>query len=170
MPAPKADLSRLSISQLATATGRDRRTIVKALAGLEPSSKRGRAKVYKAQAALEHIYLGQERLSLADEQARLASERADAEYLKNAQLRGNLISPDSTDRALIALATVVSSRLQSLGTRTAPALAAERSRAKCQGIVDEAVADALLELADGGQEAQARLDGPGHGGASAARH
>ena len=168
MPTPRPDLSRLSISQLAQVTGRDRRTITKALAGLKPRSMDGRAKLCEPRAALERIYLGQERLSVVDEQARLAKERADAQYLKNAEARGELVPARTMDTALIALASVIGGRLESLGSRLAPALAAEGTLARCQELVDEAVASALLELAQSADEAQKRSNGKDLSGATPA--
>lgn len=165
MPTPGPDLSLLSISQLAIITGRDRRTITKLLAGMRPASAEGRAKLYEPPAALERIYLGQERLSVADEQARLHKARADAQEIRNARDRADLVPADATDRATIALATVVSARLQSLGARLAPALAAETTRARCQEIVDGAAEEALRELAESAEEARTRTNA----GASGAR-
>ncbi|MHC4934126.1 MAG: hypothetical protein ACYTGV_18285, partial [Planctomycetota bacterium] len=121
----------------------------------EPVARDGRTIWYPATAALERVYLGEE-LDLTRERARLAKEQADAQELKNAQARGELIPPEEMDRAVIALNTVVSSRMQGLGVALAPKLAAEGNRAHCQEIVDGAVATALHELADAATEAGAR--------------
>ena len=57
----------------------------------------------------------------------------------------------------IALATVVGSRFQGLGARTGTALAAASTPARCQEIVDQAVAEALHELADAAGDAKGKL-------------
>ncbi len=142
--------------------------VTKLLRGLEPLSSHGRAKLYDARAALEKIYLGQRRLSAADEQARLAKEKADAQALKNARERGELVGADGMDRGLIALASMVGTRFQLLGVRTARALAAETTPIGCQKIVDEAVEAALLELSQAGEEASSRVKAAGSGRATAA--
>ena len=158
MPTHRPDLTRLSITDLEQLTGLRRETIrkrLKAEPALEPVAKDGRTVWYPARESLERVYLGED-LDLTRERARLAKEQADAQELKNAQARRELIPPEETDRAVIALATVVSSRMQGLGVALAPKIAAEENAAACQEIIDDAVAKALHELADAAAEASAR--------------
>ena len=157
MPTQKADLSRLSITQLRELTGRHATTIRKRLKGLKPLAKDGRTIWYAPREALPLLF-GIGGLDLTAERARLAKEQADGQELKNALARADLVLPDAMDRATIALATAVSSRLQAIGTRTAPALAVERKVPGCQKIVDEAVDQALLEISEAADEARARMD------------
>jgi phage terminase Nu1 subunit (DNA packaging protein) len=155
VPTQKADLSRLSLTQLQELTGRHPTTIRKRLSGLKPIAKDGRTIWYAPREALP-LLVGSAGLDLTAERARLAKEQADGQELKNALARADLVLPDAMDRATIALATAVSSRLQAIGTRTAPALAVERSVPGCQKIVDAAVDQALHELADAADEAKER--------------
>lgn len=157
MPTHKADLSRLSITQLGELTGRARETIRKRLNGLKPVAKDGKTIWYAPREALPLLFK-KGGLDLTDERARLAKEQADAQELKNAISRGDLVLPDATDHATIALATAISARFQALGTRLAPTLAAEGKAAGCQEIVDEAVRQALLELAEAAEKAKAKID------------
>jgi len=90
----------------------------------------------------------------------LAKEQADAQELKNAEARGELVSADQIEGAMIWLTTSLSARLQSLGVRIAQELAAEGTAAGCQGIVDEQVNAALNELADGADRAAAGWSRP----------
>lgn len=98
MPTTGPDLSQLSISQLAELVGKDRRTVTKLLRGLVPLADGGRSKVYGSRAALERIYLGVERLDVAEEQARLARARAEAQELKNREALGELLPRDACIR------------------------------------------------------------------------
>jgi hypothetical protein len=161
VPTHKTDLSRLSISQLHELTGRTPRTVRKRLNGLKPIAKDGRTVWYAPREALP-LLVGIGGLDLTAERARLAKEQADGQELKNALARGDLVLPDAMDRATIALATAVSSRLQAIGTRTAPALAVEGSVPGCQKIVDGAVDQALHELSETADKARARAR-PGRG-------
>ena len=160
MPTHKEDLSRLSITQLHELTGRARATIRRRLEDLEPTARDGRTVWYAPREALPLLF-GIGGLDLTAERARLAKEQADGQELKNALARADLVLPDAMDRATIALATAVSSRLQAIGTRTAPALAAEGKVAGCQKIVDEAVAQALLELSEAADKADTRVGSEG---------
>ena len=58
MPTHGPDLSRVSLSQLRTLTGRGERTIRKLLAGLEPVDEDGRTRWYDSGAALSRIFNG----------------------------------------------------------------------------------------------------------------
>jgi len=155
------------MTQLRQLTGCSQPTLKKRLGGLEPSARDGRTIWYEAREALPRIF-GVGGLDLTSERARLASEQADAQELKNALSRGELVPPDTMDQAMVALSTAISARLQSMGTRTAQALAAETSAAGCQGIVDEAVGQTLHELVEEAEKAAARLARPTAGRSSAA--
>lgn len=157
MPTHKPDLSRFSMTQLMEMSGRARETVRKRLAGLKPCASDGKTAWYSAREALPRLF-NQGGLDLTAERARLAKEQADAQELKNALSRGDVVLPDAMDRSTIALATAVSARLQSIGTRTAQALAAEATAAGCQEIVDEAVEQALLELVKSADQASSKIE------------
>jgi len=150
LPTHNPDLSRFSLTQLRELTGHAERTIRKRLGGLEPVAKDGRTVWYAARPALERIYLG-ESLDLTRERARLASEQADAQALRNQQQRGEVVPAEDMDRALIAVSTLTSGRLQGIPRSLAPELAAESTPAKCEAIVEKAILEALGDLADQGQ-------------------
>lgn len=152
MPTHKANLTRLSIRSLAELTGFANETVSKRLreAGLTPVVRDGRTLIYETRPALRVLF------ATADpqaERARFDRARADAVELKNRQVRGELVPAADQDRAVIALATLTSSRLQGIPAAIAQELAATRKPAEAHAIVERAIHAALHELADAGQAA-----------------
>lgn len=155
MPTYRDDLGALPLSRIAWLASMKPQTARNRLDGkLEPLRKDGNRLIYETRPALR-ILLGGDSLNPQD---RLAIAKAESQELQTAQDRGELVPGDATDRTVIALATMVSSRIQSLGQRTAPRLAAESEPARCQEIVDEAATEALLELSEAAEEAAGRLE------------
>lgn len=97
--------------------------------------------------------------SLPQERAQLARAQREAQELKTRKLSGDLVPAADLDRALITLASAVSSRLQSVAPVLAPQLAAAGTPAACEKLVAEAIADALHDLADAGEQAATRARG-----------
>lgn len=92
MPTHKADLSLLSISQLATVTGHTRATVAKRVgAKLDPVRTDGRTKYYSAPAAVGIVCGTGSGLDLSEERARLARAQTEATELRNATTRGELV-------------------------------------------------------------------------------
>jgi len=98
------------------------------------------------------------RLDPQQERARLDHLRSEAQELKNAQERGELVPGDDLQKALVALATAARSRILAVPSKLAQALAAAATPAEAHKIVEEALTEALEELAAEGDRAQATLD------------
>jgi phage terminase Nu1 subunit (DNA packaging protein) len=152
MPTHRDSVRMLSVSQLREATGMAAFTIVKRLraAGLEPVARDGRTTRYDAQRALPILFVAGDPTA---ERARFDRVRADAQELRNQQLRGELVPAAGLDRTLIGFATRVTGRLLALPARIAHELAADHTPAGCQKLVYDALEHALQELADAGSEA-----------------
>lgn len=90
MPTHHRSLDLVSLSDLATLTRRDRRTIRKALAGVAPAKRDGKTIWYSAPVALDAIYTGTA-LDPQRERARLDAARADLAELQAATRRGELL-------------------------------------------------------------------------------
>ena len=145
----------ISINKLAELTGIDRRTIKKRLEGLLPK-KRGRAYQYDSTQALPAIYSNAARaaqgprtkdpntakLNYEAEKARLAKEKADAQELKNAETRRELVPVAEVAQAWGRIVTGIRNQFLALPNRLAQilettgtteqrrALKAERNRLK----------------------------------------
>ena len=123
-----------------------------------PMAMRGKQALFPARAALERLLLGRrEAINPAQERAR--RDRADA-MLKELALRERteeLIPRVECARALSALATTVSSRLQSLPSMLAREVASETRPAVCEARLREAIHQALNDLANRGAQAMAEL-------------
>lgn len=157
MPAPRRSLTVLTPTELAEMLRMKADTVRRKLAeaGVEPRVQDGRVRRFDSLEALSAL-LASDKLDLSAERARLAKQQADAQALKNAQQRGELVPAADQDSALIGLSTVVSSRLQGMGTALAPKLAAEPKPARCQRLVDDAIEAALSDLAREGERAAQR--------------
>jgi len=92
------------------------------------------------------------------ERAALDQARREAQELRNAQERGELVPGDDLQRTLVHLAMATRSRILAVPSKLAQALAAAESPAQAHKIVEEALCEALEELADEGERAQATLD------------
>ena len=84
------------------------------------------------------------------EQERTEHERVKRELaeLDLAELRGELLPADATDRVVVALAQIVKGRLLGLPTKLAPALAAAGEPKECAAILERAINEALEALAE----------------------
>jgi len=160
MPTHKADLSRLSLTQLAELTGRAKDTVSKLLrlAGLEPVARDGRSLYFVPRLALPVIYGIGTGLSLEAERARLANQQADAQAMKNAVTRGELLSVDETEATMVAVSTAIRAALLALESKLAPALDGAETIVQRAAVIREHVHEALSMLAALGDAAQAAAE------------
>lgn len=91
-------------------------------------------------------------LDLVVQRARLAKEQADEKALTNAQLRREVVPSDDVERGYITLATTISQRARAIAAAMCEDLAAESDPAKCEELLENAVDDALSELANIGRQ------------------
>jgi phage terminase Nu1 subunit (DNA packaging protein) len=154
LPTHGPDLSRLSVSQLATVTGFDRRTVRQRLAGLEPVEQTGRELRYESRAALAQLYVG-DTLELNRERARLAAAQAERVEMQNGVERGELVPAADVERFTVGLLSACIQRLDALPAKIAPDAHAAPSIAGCEDVIRRAIHEARQELADA-------LGNPGH--------
>jgi len=103
---------------------------------------------------IEHLRLeaagrgsGEDGLSLERERARLASEQADAQEMKNAVTRGELLPRDDVHKAVTGAFARVRAKLLALPSKIAPRVVGQRSTAAVKEKISDAVNEALRELA-----------------------
>ena len=149
MAAARIQLHELSLNQLVRLTGRNYRTIKKRLEGLEPLREDGKSIFYDPKEALPLIYeVPDQADDLSDERARLAREQADAQALKNAEARGELVRAERVLTAWQKVAVALKEKLRAL-----PARARRRIRKltlKDVRVLRKLIAEALEELAEDG--------------------
>jgi hypothetical protein len=87
-------------------------------------------------------------LNLTAERARKAKEEADRLEMLNAQTRGELLARGDVDAAVAAAFARVRARLIGVPSKVAPLVAMVDAPAEAQGIVREAIYDALRELSE----------------------
>ena len=93
---------------------------------------------------------------VTDERARKDKADAELKEFELAKRRGEHVPATDQDHVVIALASVITSRIRAVSSRTAPELALESDRARCQEIVEAAIDEALLDLVAAGDRAAAR--------------
>ena len=142
---PKADLSQLSIEQLATVTGRDRRTVTSRLKGLDPVSLEGREKRYEAPAALKRIYLGDD-WDLDRARARLAKEQGDKIARENALARGEIVPASEVEGWMVQLFSSFMQRIRALPAKAAPEAHGSETIAQCESVLRRHTDEALEEI------------------------
>lgn len=154
MPTHKAGLHELSTSQLSELTGCAHATVRKRLATarVEPIREDGRTKWFDPRAALPAIYTtgggeNGEVLNLDQQRARLAKEQADAQEIKNAVSRKELVPGEEVEEAWVRIGSLVRTKLLGISSRVAP-LIHGKSIKVIEARVREAITDALRELAD----------------------
>ncbi|MBW2053498.1 MAG: DUF1441 family protein [Deltaproteobacteria bacterium] len=145
----------ISINQLMEISGMSYRTIKKRLEGLSPERKEGRAYLYESTKVLPILFNwkpAKRDLVLNEERARLAKEQADAQELKNAQLRGQLIPAADVAEAWSKIVVAVKQHVLALPSRLAQMLETVETRAGKQAIMEAEVKKALEALADHGKK------------------
>lgn len=153
MPTHKADLGLLSQSQLAFITKRAPATVRKCLDGIEPAKEDGKTRWFEPWEALPRIYGAGEGLDLTSERARLAKEQADAQEIKNAQLRGELIPQADVETMVVSLASGTAQRLRGVPSKAAALAHAAETIAEAEQVIRREVDAALEELADAAEDA-----------------
>ena len=143
------DLTALNVTQLETITGKDRRSIRSSLAkaGVQPLGE-GREKFYPSRPALEAIYTRGDELDLSAERARLAKEQADAQELKNAESRGELLRGEAVELWLVRLLGAITQRIRAIAPKAAPETRATASDAEGEALLARFHDEALQEIAD----------------------
>lgn len=159
------DLRRLSISQLQSITGKSPRHIAEKLrgTGIQPVATDGRSVFYDPRQALPVLY---EADSPGAQKSRLDRARADAQEMKNAVSRGELVPEANVGLVGTTIIAAVGMRVMGLRTLGAAARAAG-SDAEAAQIIEDGARDALTEIADMGDLARSAA-GSGRAGATAA--
>lgn len=139
----KRDRYESSISDLRDMTGKAWTTITKRLASLKPLRETGNTVIYRTKDALELIYGAEDPLA---EQKRLNSARADAQEMKNAVMRGQLLQEPEV--GLVGTTIFSAVKMRVMGLRTlGPLVRATGSDAEAADVIEAGARDALSELA-----------------------
>lgn len=91
---------------------------------------------------------GEDGLDLVAERARLAKEQADAQEMKNALMRGELLKRGDVDAAVAAAFARVRARLISVPAKLAPVVMTMDGTAEAQAAIRDAIYEALRELSE----------------------
>lgn len=152
------DISKLSIKQLAWIARCSAETAAKRLrdAHLDPVSEDGRATYYDPRDALPVLYEIGQGLNPKAESARVDRATAELRELELKVKLGELVPGSDQDQVVIALATTTAARLRGIPVRVAPEVAMETDVARCKGIVETAIDEALHDLAEEGDRAAKR--------------
>lgn len=140
----------MSLSALATLSGRDRRTVAKKLANIAPVSKSGKIKLYNPPEALSAIFIGGEdgeKLDLSYQSARHKKAQADKTEMEVSVLRGTLISGETVRAEWADLVSAFRAKLLAMPTYLSARLVGLTLRQIEQEIKD-AVYQALEELVE----------------------
>ena len=113
--------------------------------------------LYESPEALSRIF-GGSGLDLTDERARLARQQADAQELRNAEARGELIPSADVEAALIAVTSPIARALDGLHIAAAPEIRAARSDAEGAEVLKRRVERIRYDLADLGAAYSEKLD------------
>ena len=91
-------------------------------------------------------------LDLVAERARLAKAQADQTELKNAELRGELVPRGDLESSLVALASAIVLRLDSIPSKAGPVVRATETDAEGEAVLRRYIDEARVELADLGRD------------------
>lgn len=143
-------LRYLSISQLSEITGKDRRTISKRLAGMQPHSVNGRAQLYDAVEALEQLFIsdkieGMDKKLLRVELA-LEEEKLQKLKIENGRALGELVPVDSVCKEVEKEYAFVRSQLRSLPSKLAKPLSMVTDPNEAYALLTDSVDECLREL------------------------
>ena len=143
-------LRLLSISQLSEVTGKDRRTITKRLAGVEPHSTEGRAVIYSAPEAISLIMASD---TVAGLDKKLLQAEVGLEIARQAKmeievgkLRGELVSVEDVAKAVEKEYSFVRAQFRSIPSKLAKPLSMVQEPNEVYKQLDEAINDCLAEL------------------------
>lgn len=121
---------------------------------IQPVAKQGRQVFYDIRQVFQYRMErdlddggNNRKLNLQDEQARFAKVRADAAEMENAKRRGELIEIEAAVDLLETTVMAVRSRILSIPTKAAPAVAGCKTPRQAQVVLEQQIHDALDELA-----------------------
>jgi hypothetical protein len=89
---------------------------------------------------------------LTEQRARLAEAQTEAQELKNAELRGDLVPRADHESVVIGLASAVVLRIDAMPSKAAPEVRATGSDAEGEAVLRRYVDEARTELADVGRD------------------
>jgi DNA-binding Lrp family transcriptional regulator len=146
------NLRYMSMSQLAEATGVDRRTVKSRLAELEHVKKDGKAIIYDAHRALP-LVLGMAGSSesqtdklLKEASLRRESAAADKLEIENAKTRGELVAIEDVTRTVAKEYTYVRASILSMPSKLAKPIAMEDDPSVCMSMMKKEVDEILNHL------------------------
>ena len=87
-------------------------------------------------------------LDLVAERARLAKEQADAQGMRNDVMRGSVVLAADVAAVVGSCCATIRNRLLALPSEKAPAVHQCRTTAEVQGVLTDAIYEALTELSD----------------------
>ena len=165
----KADLTRLSLNQLSTLTGKTSRTLKKLLANLPPEEESGTL-YYRPVEALPQIYglgyfdvnrdlpAGEHGDDFEDgrlpdpirEKARLDRRRADKLEIEIDVMKKKLIPIESVESAWSQMAGAFRSKIMNLPRKVAPRICATKDMRAIEKILSDECNEALTELSEYG--------------------
>lgn len=154
MPHKSDDLVSFTITALAKACGKDRKTIVSWLDGLDHDFMQGKREMYYLGSIIEFLKKsggsrsGEDR-SKAELETQLVAAKLEAQELKNAKERGELVESALVVAEWSKMVSNARSKLLSLPSKTAHLVMGVQTSAEAQEIIKQAVHEALTELADG---------------------
>jgi hypothetical protein len=92
-------------------------------------------------------------LDVTAERARLAKEQADAQALKNAEARGELVRGELIEAWLVRLLGAVAQRIRAIAPKAAPETRATGTDAEAEALLSTFHDEALAEIADAVRDA-----------------
>lgn len=138
-------------SKLAVELRMDRRTIGRKLEGLAPIRKDNRGEYYSLRDVLDHLVDKDKKgPDLVKEQAKLAEARREKIELETEELRGELCRTSDVEQLWADMLTNCKTRLRSIPHNTAHRVMASAVLSDGLRILEDAVDEALTELAESG--------------------
>lgn len=139
----------LSISELSSLTGKDRRTI-KRHSGTLPVVKDGKAHMYESKDLLPLLYgvsaSDGEKLDLSQERARLTKLQADKASIELKAIEGEYAKIEEVAEEVGAAFFNVRAKLLSLPTKLTPLVYQEQIQPRIHQIIKDAIYEALEDL------------------------
>ena len=140
-----------SISAAAVELGRDRRTVASALAKVAADGQEGKNNAWYLRTIINALSGNRgdgEVLDYEAERARKTKEEADAQEMKNALMRRELLRREDVDAAVTAAFARVRARMLAVPPKVAPQVVTDGEPAIAERTVRAAINEALLELSE----------------------
>jgi hypothetical protein len=141
----------INIDHIADLTGSTRRTVLKRLEDLQPTSGKGREKLYESRDALPLMFgMGKpsDKKSLEKERTRLAAIQAEKIELEVQVIRESLIPAEEVELALNNMIGAFRAKMLSLPARTAPTIVTYADAAEAESLLRGHIYEALTELSE----------------------